>query len=44
MTTITANLSTGRELRAARVLAGLTQRTLVAALGVDERQVGFWYR
>jgi len=33
------NLVTGRELRAARVLAGLTQRTLGAVLGVDERAV-----
>jgi transcriptional regulator with XRE-family HTH domain len=38
------NLVTGRQLRAARVLAGLTQRTLGAALGVDERQVRFWER
>ncbi len=39
-----ANLVTGRQLRAARVLAGLTQRTLGAALGVDERAVRFWER
>ena len=39
-----ANLITGRQLRAARVLAGLTQRTLGAALGVDERQIRFWER
>jgi transcriptional regulator with XRE-family HTH domain len=38
------NLITGRQLRAARVLAGLTQRTLGAALGVDERAVRFWER
>ena len=38
------NLVTGRQLRAARVLAGLTQRTLGAALGVDERQIRFWER
>ena len=38
----TKNLVTGRQLRAARVLAGLTQRTLGAALGVDERAVRFW--
>ena len=37
-------LVTGRQLRAARVLAGLTQRTLGAALGVDERQIRFWER
>ena len=36
------NLCTGRQLRAARVLAGLTQRTLGAALGIDERAVRFW--
>ena len=38
------NLVTGRQLRAARVLAGLTQRTLGAVLGVDERAVRFWER
>ena len=38
------NLVTGRQLRAARVLAGLTQQTLGAALGVDERAVRFWER
>ena len=38
------NLVTGRQLRAARVLAGLTQRSLGAALGVDERAVRFWER
>ena len=32
------------QLRAARVLAGLTQRTLGTALGVDERAVRFWER
>ena len=36
-----SNLITGRQLRAARVLAGLTQRTLGQALGVDERQIRF---
>ena len=44
MSTTTVNLATGRQLRAARVLAGLTQRTLGAALGVDERAVRFWER
>ncbi len=39
-----STLITGRQLRAARVLAGLTQRTLGAALGVDERQIRFWER
>jgi hypothetical protein len=36
------NLVTGRQLRAARVLAGLTQKTLGAKLEVDERAVRFW--
>ena len=44
MFTTTINLVTGRQLRAARGLAGLTQRTLGAALGVDERAVRFWER
>ena len=38
------NLVTGRQLRAARVLAGLTQRTLGAALGLNERCIRFWER
>ena len=38
------NLVTGRQLRAARVLAGLTQKTLGAALAVDQRSVRFWER
>jgi transcriptional regulator with XRE-family HTH domain len=38
------NLINTRQLRAARVLAGLTQRSLGASLGVDERQVRFWER
>lgn len=38
------SLVSGRQLRAARILAGLTQRTLGAALGVDERAVRFWER
>ena len=38
------NLVKGRQLRAARVLAGLTQRTLGAVVGVDERAVRFWER
>jgi transcriptional regulator with XRE-family HTH domain len=42
MAVYSRNLCTGRQLRAARVLAGLTQRTLGAALGVDERAVRFW--
>ena len=40
----TPNLVNGRQLRAARVLAGLTQKTLGAALDVDERQIRFWER
>lgn len=31
-----------RQLKAARALAGWTQRDLGAAIGVDERQVRFW--
>ena len=38
------NLRTGRQLRAARVLAGLTQKTLAAALGLNERAVRLWER
>ena len=38
------NLVTGQQLRAARVLAGLTQRGLGNALNVDERSVRFWER
>ena len=44
MTRYCTNLVNGRQLRAARVLAGLTQRTLGAALGVDERAIRFWER
>ena len=39
-----SNLVTGRQLRAARVLAGLTQKSLGAALGVDQRAIRFWER
>lgn len=38
------NLVTGRQLRAARVLAGLTQKGLGEAIGVNERAVRFWER
>ena len=38
------NLVTGRQLRAARTLAGLTQKTLGHALGIDQRAVRFWER
>ena len=40
----TPNLINTRQLRAARIMAGLTQRGLGAALGVDERQIRFWER
>ena len=39
-----SNLVTGRQLRAARVLAGLTQKTLGSALGVDQRMIRFMER
>jgi transcriptional regulator with XRE-family HTH domain len=39
-----SNLVTGRQLRAARVLAGLTQRGLAGELGINERAVRFWER
>src|ERR1700752_165096 len=38
------NLVTGRQLRAARTLAGMTQRDLARVLGVNERAVRFWER
>jgi transcriptional regulator with XRE-family HTH domain len=44
MTIDSRNLCNGRQLRAARVLAGLTQRTLGAALGLNERSIRFWER
>jgi transcriptional regulator with XRE-family HTH domain len=39
-----SNLATGQQLRAARVLAGLTQRQLGRALNIDERSIRFWER
>lgn len=36
------NLCTGRQLRAARVMAGLSQKMLAAKLEVDERAVRVW--
>ena len=33
-----------RQLKAARALAGLTQRGLAQEIGVDERQIRFWER
>ena len=41
---VKSNPITGRQLRAARVLAGLTQKTLGAALGVDQRIIRFMER
>ena len=38
MASLSNNLVTGRQLRAAHLLDGLTQRTLGAALAVDERR------
>lgn len=38
------NLVPGRQLRAARTLAGMTQRDLATALAVNERAVRFWER
>ena len=38
------NLVSSRQLRAARALAGLTQKTLGDAIGVTERAVGSWER
>ena len=37
-----SNLVTGRQLRAARALAGLTQYDLACAVGVDARSVRRW--
>ena len=37
-----SNIITGRQLRAARVLAGLTQKQLAQAVGVHERAAGYW--
>jgi transcriptional regulator with XRE-family HTH domain len=39
-----SNLVNVRQLRAARTMAGLTQRGLGAALGVNERQIRFFER
>ena len=36
------NLVTGLQLRAARTLAGMTQRDLATMLGINERAVRFW--
>jgi transcriptional regulator with XRE-family HTH domain len=37
-----SNIITGRQLRAARILAGLTQRQLAIAVGVHERSARYW--
>ena len=37
-----SNIITGRQLRAARILAGLTQRQLAEAVGVHERAARYW--
>jgi transcriptional regulator with XRE-family HTH domain len=36
------NIVTGRQLRAARILAGLTQKELAEAVGVHERAARYW--
>jgi len=37
-----SNIITGRQLRAARILAGLTQKQLAKAVGVHERAARYW--
>jgi transcriptional regulator with XRE-family HTH domain len=37
-----SNIITGRQLRAARILAGLTQKQLAQAVGVNERAARYW--
>jgi transcriptional regulator with XRE-family HTH domain len=37
-----SNIVTGRQLRAARILAGLTQKELAKAVGVHERAARYW--
>ena len=37
-----SNIITGRQLRAARILAGLTQKQLAHAVGVCERAARYW--
>jgi DNA-binding XRE family transcriptional regulator len=37
-----ANLKSGRQLRAARVLAGLSQKQLAQKVGVHERTARYW--
>ena len=42
--TAEGDLVSCRQLKAARALAGLTQRGLGQLIGVDERQIRFWER
>ena len=37
-----SNIIAGRQLRAARILAGLTQKQLAQAVGVNERAARYW--
>jgi transcriptional regulator with XRE-family HTH domain len=37
-----SNVVTGRQLQAARILAGLTQKQLAKAAGVHERAARYW--
>jgi transcriptional regulator with XRE-family HTH domain len=37
-----SNIMAGRQLRAARILAGLTQKQLAQAVGVHERAARYW--
>jgi len=37
-----SNIVTGRQLRSARVLAGLSQKEFAQAVGVHERAVRYW--
>jgi transcriptional regulator with XRE-family HTH domain len=37
-----SSIVTGRQLRAARILAGLTQKELAKAVGVHERAARYW--
>jgi len=37
-----SNIVAGRQLRAARILAGLTQKQLAKAVGVHERAARYW--
>jgi DNA-binding XRE family transcriptional regulator len=39
---VMSNIVSGRQLRAARILAGLTQKQLARAVGVHERAARYW--